>query len=123
MFNVSPQMAVSNLQIRLKSDDELTRYQESSNLIVAGGERIEDPSAADEKSPLCIIVNIWQRSKAVRPQAQPIQFGSGNAIVAHYPAGRCKCQTNAYEGDHEQCNAAATRQCPSFHVCPVASSD
>lgn len=66
----------------------LTWNQKSANFIVASGEGIVDPAAADEEAPLVVVVDVGQRSEAVHPEAEPVELGAGDAVVAHQPARR-----------------------------------
>lgn len=97
----------------------LTWNQKAANLIVAGRERIVDPAAADEESPLVVVVDVGQGSKAVHPQAEPIELRSGDSIIAHQPAGRGEGDEDANEGNREHRHSAVPRQRSALHVLPT----
>lgn len=60
----------------------LTWNQKSAKIIVASREGIVNPSTADEKSSLVVVIDIRQRPKAVNPQAESIKLSSSDSVVA-----------------------------------------
>lgn len=100
-------------------DDHEGGQEEASDLIVASGERIVDPSAADEEAPLEVILHVGQGTEAVHPQTQAVQLGAGDALVAHQPARRREGDDDRHETDEEDTDSAGPSQTSFLHVLQI----
>lgn len=97
---------------------ELTWNQESANLVISCREWIVDPTASNEEPSLVIIVDIWQGSEAMNPQAEAIELSASDAIITHQPAGCRECNANANERNREHCYPTISCQRSTLHILP-----
>lgn len=100
----------------------LTWQEEPSDLIVAGCERVVDPTAANEKASLEVVLYVGQRPEAVHPQTQAVQLGAGYSLIAHQPTGRREGNNNGHEADEKHTHPAGSGQAAFLHVGKVSNT-
>lgn len=54
----------------------------------------------------------------MNPQAKSVEFGTSDSIITHQPAGCCKSDSNANEGDGEYCNPTVPSQRSTLQILP-----
>lgn len=97
---------------------ELTWNQKAANFIISCCKRIVHPSATDKESSLKVIVDVWQWSEAMGPQTESIELGTGYSVITDQPAGCCKSNNDANEGNGKNRYPAIARRCSAPHVLP-----
>lgn len=93
-----------------------TRDEKTADLVVARGEGVVDPAAAHEEAVLSGVVGVAQRPEAVRPQAEAIQLGAGDAIVGDQPAGGGESHHDQNEREDEKENSDVSGQRPALSL-------
>lgn len=94
----------------------LTRQQEAANVGVAGGERVVDPSAADEESSGRVgLLGIRQRPEAVPPETESVELRADDPRIADQPRGRAERDAHAHERHQEHADADVPGQASLLH--------
>lgn len=94
----------------------LTRQQKSTDVGVARGKRIVDPSAANEETLGRVrLLRIRQRPEAVSPEPESIELRPDDPRIAHEPRGRAERNAHAEKRQQEHADADVAGQAALLH--------
>ena len=92
------------------------RQKKATNVRVACGERIVDPSAANEEAPRRVhLLRIGQGPEAMGPEAQFVEFRAGDTVIADQPCWCTESYANANEREDEDTDTAIAGKASFLH--------